>query len=83
MSCAFDALVDVHPGDTATLTTNAGVLTYRITSLIKYPKTGPRSLASKRSVPNELMLVTCAYQPDSSSLDNLVVTATLIASHKL
>jgi hypothetical protein len=50
---------------------------------MKYPKSGPGSLASKRSVPNELMLVTCAYEPDSSSLDNLVTTGTLIASRNL
>jgi LPXTG-site transpeptidase (sortase) family protein len=83
ITCAFDALVDVEAGDTVILTTGAGVLTYRINALIKYPKSGPGSLASKRSVPNELMLVTCAYQPDSSSLDNLVATGTLITSRKL
>lgn len=82
-TCVFDALVAVRAGDTAIITTGSGVLTYQINSLTKYPKSGPGSLASKQSVPNELMLVTCAYEPDSSSLDNLVATGMLVASRDL
>jgi len=79
-ACAFNGVAKVAADSVVILRTGRGVLRYRVTALQRYPKTGPDSLASKISRPNELMLVTCAYEPDSSSLDNLVLTATFVSA---
>lgn len=78
--CSFDRLISVRKGDMVTLTTPKGVLTYRVNQPVQYPKEGNASLSSKQSVPNELMLVTCAYEQGDESLNNLVVTATLVSA---
>lgn len=81
--CSFDKLATVQKGDTATLTTPSGVLTYRVDAPGQYPKEGSGSLGSKHSVANELMLVTCAYEQGDESLNNLVVTAKLVAAERV
>ena len=77
--CPFTRLKDVTVGDQVTVTTAAGTLTYRIDRVGLSPKTA-RSLpswASDSSVPNRLVLVTCAYEQGDTSTDNIVVMARL------
>ena len=77
--CPFTRLKDVTVGDHVTVTTAAGTLTYRIGRVGLSPKTA-RSLpswASDSSVPNRLVLVTCAYEQGDTSTDNIVVMARL------
>lgn len=83
LKCVFDELVHVTVGEAIELDTDAGTFTYEVTRLLDLPKTGPASLASQASVPNELLLVTCAYKADATSPDNLVVVARLVRATRV
>ena len=80
--CSFDELTKVRKGYLIKLVTLTGVLTYRADGSAQYPKEGEGTLSSKHSVHNELMLVTCAYERGDESLNNLVVTGSLVAATK-
>jgi hypothetical protein len=77
--CSFTNLKDAGLGDTVTVTTAASTLVYRIGRIGLSPRAAI-SLplwASDSSVPNRLILVTCAYEQGDTSTDNLVVVAYL------
>lgn len=78
IACVFDNAVRTTPGSTVILQTDRTVLRYRVSSIQQYPKVGALSLSSRPNHANELILVTCAYRSDQTSIDNLVITATLL-----
>jgi LPXTG-site transpeptidase (sortase) family protein len=80
-TCVFDTAVTTPTGATITLRTTRAVLTYRVDTITQYPKTGTRALTSRPNTPNQLILVTCAYHPDHTTTNNLVITATLATAH--
>jgi LPXTG-site transpeptidase (sortase) family protein len=77
--CPFTRLKDANVGDQVTVTTASGTLMYRIEKIGLSPKaaTSLPSWASDSSVPNRLVLVTCAYEQGDTSRDNIVVVAQL------
>jgi LPXTG-site transpeptidase (sortase) family protein len=77
--CSFTNLKDAELGDQVTVTTAASTLVYRIVRIGLSPKaaTSLPSWASDSSVPNRVVLVTCAYERGDTSTDNLVVVANL------
>jgi LPXTG-site transpeptidase (sortase) family protein len=79
-TCVFNDAVKTPVGSTVIVETDRTVLRYRVSSVTQYPKTGAQSLASRASTANELILVTCAYRPDDSSVNNLVVNANLVTA---
>jgi LPXTG-site transpeptidase (sortase) family protein len=79
-ACVFNDAVRIPPGSTVTIRTQRSVLRYQVVSVIQYPKTGTTSLASRPNLANELILVTCAYRPDHTTVDNLVLVARLVAA---
>ena len=77
--CSFTRLKNAHVGDHVIVTTVSGRLIYRIEKIGLSPKSA-RSLpswASDSTVPNRLVLVTCAYEQGDTSIDNIVVVAQL------
>jgi LPXTG-site transpeptidase (sortase) family protein len=77
--CSFTRLKDANLGDHVTVTTAATTLTYRIARIGLSPKaaTSLPSWASDSTVPNRLVLVTCAFEQGDTSTDNIVVVAQL------
>ena len=77
--CSFTRLKDVNVGDQVTVTTASATLTYRITRIGLSPKaaTSLPSWASDSTVPNRLVLVTCAFEQGDTSRENIVVVARL------
>lgn len=82
-TCSFTDLFHAVPGGSITVTQGGRAVRYRIVrTSAAFPKTGPGSLAARRSgvanrsVPHRLVLVTCAYESGDVSLDNFVVVAT-------
>jgi LPXTG-site transpeptidase (sortase) family protein len=77
--CSFTRLKDANLSDRVTVTTPATTLTYRITRIGLSPKTASSlpSWASDSTVPNRLVLVTCAFEQADTSTDNIVVVAQL------
>jgi LPXTG-site transpeptidase (sortase) family protein len=75
--CSFTRLKDANLGDRVTVTTASGTLIYRIQRTGASPKSANSlpSWASDSTVPNRLVLVTCAYEQGDTSRDNLVVVA--------
>ncbi len=75
--CSFTRLKDAHVGDQVTVTTASATLTYRITRIGLSPKaaTSLPSWASDSTVPNRLVLVTCAFEQGDTSRENIVVVA--------
>lgn len=80
MRCAFDDLVDARIGDTVRISTDTTTLTYRVDRIGIGPKTATAlpDWAANSTVPNRIVLVTCQYQPDGSSPNNLIVIAHLL-----
>jgi hypothetical protein len=77
--CSFTNLKDADLGGQVTVATAASTLVYRIVRMGLSPKSAI-SLplwASDSSVPNRLVLVTCAYEQGDTSTENLVVVAQL------
>jgi sortase (surface protein transpeptidase) len=70
---------DANVGDQVTITTASRTLRYRIEKIGLSPKaaTSLPSWAADSSVPNRLVLVTCAYEQGDTSRDNIVVVAQL------
>jgi LPXTG-site transpeptidase (sortase) family protein len=79
--CSFTRLKDVGVGDQVTVTTPAHTLSYRVQQVGLSPKSANSlpSWASRSTVPNRLVLVTCAFEQGDTSTDNLVVVAQLQA----
>lgn len=80
ISCAFNRLVHTRVGDIATIAMPGGRLSYRVDRIglgTKYANSLPR-WAADSTVPDRIVLVTCAYNDDGSSTDNLIVAARLI-----
>lgn len=77
--CAFTKLKNAELGDQVTITTTSGILKYRINRIGLSPKTATSlpSWASDSTVPNRLVLVTCAFERGDTSHDNIVVIAQL------
>jgi LPXTG-site transpeptidase (sortase) family protein len=78
--CAFNNASRAPLGSTVTIETGRSEVRYRIRAITQYPKTGAGSLTSRPNVANELILVTCAYRRDHSSVNNLVLVADLIGA---
>ncbi|MBO0885243.1 MAG: class F sortase, partial [Mycobacterium sp.] len=77
--CPFTNLVDAKPGDQIRVKTRAGTRVYTIARTGLSPKSA-RSLpswASDSTVPNRIVLVTCAYEQGDTSTNNIVVMALL------
>jgi Sortase domain len=77
--CSFTNLKDASVDDLVSVTTPSDTLTYRIQRIGLSPKAASSlpSWASDSTVPNRLVLVTCAYEQGDTSTDNLVVVAQL------
>lgn len=80
IDCAFNDLVDARVGNIAKIITRDATQTYRVDRIGFGPKTASSlpDWAADITVPNRIVLVTCAYQPDGSSPNNLIVIAHLI-----
>ncbi|MFC9979605.1 class F sortase [Gordonia sp. NPDC127522] len=80
-SAVFNDLAEVSPGDTATLRTSNGRLTYRIVDTELYGKYGQAQLEPKlrERIPGRLVLVTCYLGSDGRQLtdQNFVAYADL------
>jgi hypothetical protein len=81
-TCAFTDLFHAAGGGSITLSQGARVVRYRIVrTSADFPKSGAGSLAARtsgvanRSVPDRLVLITCAYESGDVSLNNFVVVA--------
>jgi LPXTG-site transpeptidase (sortase) family protein len=75
--CSFTDLKEASVDDLVSVTTPSDTLTYRIERIGLSPKAASSlpSWASDSTVPNRLVLVTCAYEQGDTSTDNLVVVA--------
>lgn len=80
--CPFTHLDDARVGDLARVTTTSGTSTYQVERIGLSPKsaTSLPPWASDSTVPNRLVLVTCAFEHDDTSTSNIVVVARLIRS---
>jgi sortase family protein len=77
--CPFTDLKDASLGDAVVVTTPTGVLNYGITR-IGLSSRSARSLpnwASDSTVTNRIVLVTCEYELGDTSVNNIVVVASL------
>jgi LPXTG-site transpeptidase (sortase) family protein len=77
--CSFTRLKDARVGDRVVAATSRARLTYQIkrTGLSPKSATALPSWAADSTVPNRLVLVTCAYEQGDTSTDNIVVVAQL------
>jgi LPXTG-site transpeptidase (sortase) family protein len=77
--CSFTRLKDANVGDQVTITTATATLTYRIARIGMSAKAASSlpSWASDSTVPNRLVLVTCAFEQGDTSNENIVVVARL------
>lgn len=77
--CPFTNLKDAGLGDQVRVTTAARSSTYTIQRIGLSPKSASSlpSWASDSTVPNRIVLVTCAYEQGDTSTDNIVVVAHL------
>ena len=75
---AFDDLDRLTAGDTVSVTTRRGAISYVVTTVTVYRKRALAKAASKvfdQSVPGRLVLVTCEDWDGTSYLSNAVVVA--------
>ena len=77
--CAFTQLKDARIGDLVRLALPSGVLTYQVERTGLSPKSASAlpAWASDSTVPNRVVLVTCAFEQGDTSTNNIVVVATL------
>jgi LPXTG-site transpeptidase (sortase) family protein len=77
--CSFTRLKDARVGDHVIATTARAALSYRIERIGTSPKSAAAlpSWAADSTVPNRLILVTCAYEQGDTSTSNIVVVARL------
>jgi LPXTG-site transpeptidase (sortase) family protein len=80
--CPFTKLGATEVGDFIHVTTTRGELTYRVTAIGLSPKSATYlpTWARDIRVRNRLVLVTCAFERDSHSVNNIVVVAKLVAA---
>lgn len=78
--CPFTRLTDVAVGDTVTVRTSPQLLSYRVCSRGLSPKADNLLVPACRGAVVDLVLVTCQYEQGDTSVDNLVVVATLTAA---
>lgn len=82
--CPFTSLLSASIGDLigdfVVVTTPAGVLEYQIAERGHSDKASNRlpEFAMDPTIPNRIVLVTCTFEADGSSLQNLVFSATLV-----
>lgn len=78
--CPFTNLSDSAVGDPVVVSTTAGTMKYRIDRIGLSPKSAKSlpSWASDSTVPNRVVLVTCAYEEGDLSTQNIVVVARLV-----
>ncbi len=77
--CPFTSLHNASVGDQVIVTTASGTFTYRIARIGLSARSASSlpSWASDSTVPNRLVLVTCAFEQGDVSTDNIVVVAKL------
>ena len=77
--CPFTRLKDAAVGDQVAVKTSAQTLTYVIARSGLSPRTASSlpSWAADSTVPDRLVLVTCAFEKGDTSLNNIVVVAQL------
>jgi LPXTG-site transpeptidase (sortase) family protein len=77
--CSFTNLKDADVGDQVRVTTAVRASTYTIERIGLSSKSANSlpSWASDSTVPNRIVLVTCAYEQADTSTDNIVVVARL------
>jgi hypothetical protein len=87
--CPFTAIqrhgasYTVHDGDRVTVTTATGVLTYQVCAVGSSPKSGNLQVPDcGTQVAGNLVLVTCEYESGDTSLNNIVVVASLVTATK-
>jgi sortase (surface protein transpeptidase) len=80
--CPFTNLKVAAVGDLVVVTTPSAVLTYRVnrTGLSSKSASSLPSWASNSTVGDRIVLVTCEYEEGDTSVNNIVVVATLAAS---
>jgi hypothetical protein len=78
--CSFNNLKNAQVGDKAQITTHGVRLNYQVDRIGLSPKTASSlpEWASDSTVPDRIVLVTCSYERDGASPDNLVVIAHLL-----
>jgi len=77
--CSFTNLKDAQVGDQVRITTTARASTYTVDRIGLSPKSASSlpTWASDSTVPDRVVLVTCAYEQGDTSTNNIVVTARL------
>jgi LPXTG-site transpeptidase (sortase) family protein len=77
--CSFTNLKNVRVGDQVTVKAISGQLNYVVSRVGLSPKAAKSlpSWASDSTVPNRLVLVTCAFEQGDNSTENIVVVAKL------
>jgi LPXTG-site transpeptidase (sortase) family protein len=77
--CSFTTLKNARVGDKVTVDTISGQLSYVVSKVGFSAKTAKSlpSWASDSTVPNRLVLVTCAFEQGDTSTENIVVVAKL------
>ncbi len=77
--CSFTNLKNVRVGDKVTVDAISGEVDYVVSKVGLSPKTATSlpSWASDSTVPNRLVLVTCAFEQGDTSTENIVVVAKL------
>jgi sortase (surface protein transpeptidase) len=77
--CSFTNLKDADVGDQVRVTTAVRASTYTIERIGLSSKSANSlpSWAADSTVPNRIVLVTCAYEQGDTSTDNIVVVARL------
>lgn len=77
--CPYTNLKNAQPGDQVRVTVSGGVRVYTIVQTGLSPKSA-RSLpswAADSTIPNRIVLITCAFEQGDTSTDNIVVVARL------
>jgi LPXTG-site transpeptidase (sortase) family protein len=79
-TCPFTNLKDARVGDQVRVTASARVSTYTIERVGLSPKSASSlsPWASDSTVPDRIVLVTCAYEQGDTSTSNIVVVARLV-----
>ena len=77
--CPFTNLRDARTGDQVHVSTSARASTYTIERIGLSPKSASSlpTWAADSTVPDRIVLVTCAYEQGDTSTDNIVVVARL------
>ncbi len=81
-TCPFTELRRVKVGDRIRVQVATGQLTYRVSRIGLSPRSATYlpSWARDSTVRDRIVLVTCAFEPDDTSVNNIVVVATLVSA---